>query len=92
VKPICVPCERFMRSKHNGIYFIEGMPVTPDHRVGKGAEGWQPYKIWCGDLWHCPTCGTQSIVGVGNGPITERHKPDFENWLVSAKGFMVKDC
>src|SRR5690349_6379221 len=26
MKPVCVPCQRFMRAKRNGFYFLEGKP------------------------------------------------------------------
>lgn len=92
MKPVCVPCERFMRPKRNGYYFIEGMPTDQKSGVGKDATGWVPYKIWCGDLWYCPTCEAEIVVGVGREPITVQHKDDFKSWLDQTKGVFVKDC
>ena len=92
MKPVCVPCERFMRPKRNGYYFVEGMPNGSPHLIGKGATGWKPYKIWCGDLWHCPTCGTETVVGVGSEPITVQHQSNFKEWLSKVTGVFVKDC
>jgi hypothetical protein len=99
MKPICVPCERFMRPKKNGFYFIEGMPhshptETWDEKQGKGSTGWSPYKIWVGDLWECPTCKTQTVSGVARIPIAEHYQPEFIDLAkkLGADRFMVKDC
>ena len=52
MKPVCVTCERFMRPKLNGFYFMEGKPseVEWDGKRGKTSEGWSPYKLWAGDF------------------------------------------
>jgi len=95
MKPICIHCERFMRPKKNGVYFVEGMPTLPrsEGGVGKGATGWKPYKVWCGDLWICPSCEYQTIVGVGSAPVAEQHAPGFDSWLAAATLIpMIKDC
>lgn len=94
MKPICVPCERFMRPDRNGVWFIEGMPNGNGVRPGLAEpENWKPYKLWCGDRWVCPTCETKIIVGVGQAPLRVQHEPDF---VEVAKNFgaelLVKDC
>lgn len=49
MKPICVPCERFMRAKNTGFYFLEGMPKAYPVLPGKREPGlWAPYKLWAG--------------------------------------------
>ena len=75
MKPICVKCRRFYRPKKNGTAFIEGMPIYgASVPAGLAApELWQPYKLWMGDLWACPDCGSEIIVGTGVKPISERH-------------------
>lgn len=100
MKPVCVPCERFMRPKKNGYHFLEGMPVIENHGTGKGAEGWAPYKLWMGDLWECPTCKTQIVSGVARQPISEHYLADFSRQLNlygnqvggAHKLLLVKDC
>ena len=98
IKPVCVPCERFMRPLKNGYIFVEGMPTEPSYRegrennVGKGATGWLPYKVWHGDLWHCPTCGAQIIAGVGREPEAVQHEEHFAESLRHVNGILVKDC
>lgn len=98
MKPVCVPCERFMRAKRNGFYFIEGMPhggSEPwDGQQGKGSTGWTPYKVWVGDLWECPTCKAQTVIGVAPNRLAEHYEPDFEQVIkrTGAAQLLVKDC
>lgn len=96
LKPVCVPCERFMRPKKIGYYFLEGMPSFgfTERGVGKGAIGWEPYKLWAGDLWYCPTCLTEIIVGTGMNPISEHYMEDFAETVerFNASQLLVKDC
>ena len=96
MKPVCVKCERFYRPKRNGYYFIEGMPVGSERALPGLAQPhlWQPYKTWAGDLWECPDCHAEIIVGVPFTPITENHKPDFAKITASlgASQLLVKDC
>ena len=94
MKPVCVPCERFYRPKKNGLYFIEGMPLEGHPEPGLAEpEKWGPYKLWCGDLWECPTCKAQTIVGVAMQPIAEHYQPDFADRVTSfGAKLLVKDC
>jgi len=107
LKPICVPCERFMRPDKNGVRFLECMPVrgiAPEDRPvdetrGKRAKPgeWEAYKLWMGDRWRCPDCGATIISGVGLNPYSEHFLPDFDKALVDAvaregKLLEVKDC
>lgn len=87
IKPVCVGCERFMRMKKSGFYFTEGCQP-------KGSSDWQPYKVWAGDLWECPTCNHQTIAGTGMFPVAERHMPDFLDIRkeTDATQLLVKDC
>lgn len=96
MKPICVQCERFMRIKKTGKYFLEGMPTGPNPVLpGKAEpEKWRPYKLWVGDLWECPTCHYQTIAGVPVYPISEHYKPDFQLQVDrhAASNLLIKDC
>jgi hypothetical protein len=98
LKPICVPCERFMRCKKSGFYFLEGRPNGGDkpwdNKRGKGSVGWTPYKVWSGDLFECPTCKAQTIAGVGQRPLAEHYQPEFADTVkrTGAHQLMVKDC
>lgn len=98
MKPVCVKCQRFYRVTRNGYYFMEGMPIG-----GQGfstlagtadPERWTPYKIWVGDLWECPDCLAQTVVGVGAHPIAEHFEDRFEDvrQRTGADRLLVKDC
>lgn len=95
MKPVCVPCQRFYRPKRNGFYFLEGMPIVNGAKPGKAEPGlWTPYKLWVADLWHCPDCGAEIVVGAAPFPIAEHYQPDFLDkveWF-GAAGLLVKDC
>ena len=70
LKPICAVCNVFYRPHRNGTYFTECME--------NGQRGWVPYKVWCGDMWKCPSCGSKIIVGVGKLPLCEHYQEGFE--------------
>lgn len=97
LKPICVNCQRFYRPKRTGFYFLEGMPKPGINDPEPGtaeADKWQPYKLWCGDLWHCLGCGHQIVVGSGQRPIAEHYADDFSGYVKStgADQLQVNDC
>jgi hypothetical protein len=94
MKPICVPCQRFYRPKKNGFAFIEGMPIGNGVEPGlRQPESWEPYKLWRGDLWHCPDCGAEIIVGVAPSPMSEHYRPDFVEHVESSRATLqVNDC
>lgn len=93
MKPICVPCQRFMRPKKNGLAFIEGMP-TDNAKPGLAEpEKWKPYKLWRGDLWECPDCGHQAIVGVARDPMAEHYQDHFKDEVARYDATLqINDC
>lgn len=36
----------------------------------------QPDALWYGDLWKCPTCGTEVVAGIGREPFFEAYRGD----------------
>jgi hypothetical protein len=44
-------------------------------------EGGKPYQLWQADLWECPDCGNQVILGYGQEAWAEHFQPDFANFL-----------
>ncbi len=95
LKPICVPCRRFYRCKENGFKFVEAMPIEAPALAGNSEpRKWKPYKIWAGDLWQCPDCGAETVVGVAVEPIAEHYEPNFAEVLVAhrADRLQVNDC
>lgn len=92
MKPICVNCQRFYHPKRNGVTFIESMPNGDAAMPGKESpECWTPYKVWLGDLWECPNCNSQIIVGVAQYPISEHYEDNFDEALKQAT-ITVNDC
>lgn len=61
---ICVKCQVEMRPKENGVGAVEMV----------GAD---PYRLWDADLWACPACGVQAILGFGRLPVREQFHPDL---------------
>lgn len=97
MKPVCVPCRRFFRPKRNGFAFIEGIPTGGSLRVrlpgNAEPDRWRPYKAWHGDLWACPTCGAEIIVGVAGEPFAEHYQLDFaERVALSGATVQINDC
>lgn len=95
MKPICVGCQRFYRPKKNGFYFIEGKPIggslVPAGLVAP--ELWEPYKLWIGDLWSCPDCSNEIIVGTGMNPVSQCYKPDFKETVKAFDAsLIINDC
>ena len=70
MKPICASCSVFYRPHRNGTYFTECMQSAD--------RGWRPYKVWMGDMWKCPSCGNEIIIGVGRDPLREHYEDHFE--------------
>jgi hypothetical protein len=88
-----VACKKFYRPKRNGILLEEAQP-----QLGYVKEyeenGWWPYKLYAGDLWECPQCYNQIIVGVPNQPITEHFKENYLQIRATQDGdlYRVNDC
>lgn len=100
MKPVCVKCQCFYRPEQNGYMFMEMMPnhlandkYPHEYRGTKAPDHWQPYKLWRGDLWECPECQHQIVVGVAPRPMAEHYEEDFnervERW---APQVQVNDC
>lgn len=56
-------------------------------------DGWESYKLWVGDLWQCPGCGAEIIVGVPPNPIREHYQADYQE-MVAKLGAerRIDDC
>jgi len=94
-KPVCPACQCFYRPKQNGFSFVEGMPDGSAHNIrGKRSpESWRPYKLWNGDLWECPDCGAQVVVGCAPQPIAEHYQPTFAKSVAEfGATLQVNDC
>lgn len=102
-KPMCVRCQCFYRPKKNGVGVVEGMPVqirgeekvreNEDIRGRRRPEAWSPYKLWVADLWECPDCGHELIVGWASAPVSEHYKPEFKAEIMARRPvLLVNDC
>lgn len=84
-KPICCACNLFYRPAKLGVTVMEGRPISRDV--------WLPYKLWQADRWKCQGCGHELITGFGRDPISEGHKPDFQDWVKSMPPErQINDC
>ncbi len=93
MRPICVPCRRFYKPAHTGIAFVEGMPEEGAKPGNAEPERWKPYKLWSGDLWKCPECKAEIIVGAGRAPLSVQHEPGFAQ-AIEREGaqLQINDC
>jgi len=99
-KPVCAKCACFFRPKTNGFAFVEGAPFgnvgqlpAEEIRGHRKPDVWAPYKLWVGDLWACPDCGAEVVVGCAAFPVAEHYQPEFPE-LVKRCGaeLTVNDC
>lgn len=82
---VCVGCRRFLKIKKNDVSVEEGMP--------NGTGGWQPYKLWCADLYECPGCGFELITGFGREAVAEHFMKNYATWRERQPPLVtVNDC
>lgn len=99
-KPVCVGCRCFYRPTHNGFVFMEGKPDNNPKRIPadelrghRHPEAWTPYKLWNGDLWACPDCGHEIVVGVIGPPLAEHYEKNFAETVEQfPPRIQVNDC
>lgn len=68
-RPVCKKCECEFRPEENGVGCLD-MFNPSDHSEP------QPYQIWDADLWKCPKCGIEIVIGFGQQPIAEHWEGD----------------
>lgn len=99
-KPVCVACRCFYRPEKNGFFLVEGKPdnntqdLSPDeYRGTRHPEVWSPYKLWIGDMWECPECHHQIVVGFAGQPISQDYLPGFEEKIEACGNpIQINDC
>lgn len=79
-RPVCVKCRRFYRCKKNETTWEEGGLDKDGNRCG--------YRLWYGDLWECPGCGTEIIVGHARKPFAESHHQNYVERVNAEKGLL----
>lgn len=65
-KPVCVKCKREMRPERNGVGCLD--------MADFGA-----CAVWDSDLWKCPSCGHEILVGFGKDAIARNHQAEYFN-------------
>ena len=67
-RPVCVKCKIEFIPKQNGVtvadYFLKNTKI---------------YKLWKADLYKCPKCGVEIVVGFGQNAYAEHYKDDCED-------------
>jgi len=61
---ICAKCEVEFRPKKNGVHLVE-------------MATFGPVAIWQADLWACPECDAEIVVGLGDRPWIRHYEPGF---------------
>ena len=79
MRPLCVKCQVEYRPEKND--------VTVEEMTSFGS-----YRLWSADLWECPSCHNQMIVGYGNSAYAEHWMDSYKRALVSAEAFGVYKC
>lgn len=91
-KPVCVKCQKFFYPKMNGVVWEEGKPWSNGSEPHE-ENGWSSYKLWAADLWACPKCGHEIIVGHASRRFAEHYEPDYAEQRINYPPYVfVKDC
>ena len=70
------------------------IPLKNDIIVNEINTEGKSIKLWCADLWECPSCETRLITGFGQKPYAVHFEPDYLMQLQNAKdsGVMFTAC
>lgn len=78
-KPVCVTCRREMRAVNTGI------TVATMYLVDPVTNKKEPSALHEGDLWECPSCQHQVILGISPMGYVEYYDEFFLKSLARAK-------
>ncbi len=67
-KAICVKCQVYLVIESNDIRAVE--TFQKDFR--------KPYAVYHADLWRCPSCGFEIVLGFGGSPEFEHFHDNFK--------------
>ena len=71
---ICVKCCVELRPAKNGATILERLP---DSKIA---------AVWLGDIWECPDCKQQTVIGIGKGPVLSRFQfTNEDDWLTALR-------
>ena len=65
MRPVCVKCRCEMRP-HKNDFIVEEMADTD-----------RPYRVWSTDLWRCPSCKAEVVMGFAKSAWGEYWQPDY---------------
>jgi len=69
-RPVCKKCQCEMRPETNGVGLLD--MFNPSNTTEP-----QPYQIWDADLWKCPKCGLEVVLGFAYDAISHHYEEDF---------------
>lgn len=73
MKRVCVKCEREFKPEENGVIVAEMFQRNT-----------KIYKLWSADLWKCPVCGIEIVVGFSQYPYAEHYSADCKELVAKA--------
>lgn len=71
-RPLCVKCQVEYEPERNDVVV---------ERVSRGGS----HRLWAADLWACPVCGHQIVIGYGDRAYAESTEPDYPFKVETAK-------
>jgi len=67
-RPVCVKCKAELKPKKNSVLAL-------------GMASFGPASIWSADLWKCPRCGYEIIMGFAATALSCHYEPGFKDYL-----------
>ena len=64
-RPVCVKCQTEMRPENNGVGLLD-------------MANYSPSQIWAADLYKCPSCRQEIVVGFGVNAISYHTDENFD--------------
>lgn len=76
IEKVCAKCHIELRPKRTDVFAIE-------------MATWGPMMAYSADLWHCPSCGVEVVLGFAKEPTKVHWEDGFEDWLAEIKAMHV---
>ena len=67
-RPVCVKCQVELTPEKNGVGLLD-------------MASFGPYKIREADLWKCPSCDYEIVIGFGQEAIAEHYQEEFQTHM-----------
>lgn len=84
--PVCKKCQCEMKPETNGVGLLDMFQPSD-------APEPQPYQVWDADLWKCPKCGAEVVLGFGAGALSNHYEESFQ-WVITSyelRGKLIKN-